>query len=370
VWAAIIPITLANILRFRAEQQPNTYLQNLRVAQVKGGVRSYFHKDHLGSSTVMTDASGIEITSSSTEYMPFGTMRNSSSIPTNYLYTDQELDSENGLYNYNARLYDPFIGRFISPDTIVPQPFNPQSLNRYSYCLNNPLIYTDPSGHIQIIYDPKEMTPEEYQSILAFEEYILWNYLYGREPDPSLYLDGFEIRYSDPDTMILTRFLGEVRANEAAKQKEAGENHWYEKTVVLGGSGIIQVIGAVGIDGGWAFSYSKENGFTNGPVLSFNTGIGTPSGSWSAFIQVTNARSVDELFGLSIQSGGGFKYGPAFTLDYIVGINMSSFANMIDQPTYEGWQFSAGLGYSPVALEIHSLGSLSVGKSFGGKETE
>ena len=62
-------------------------------------------------------------------------------------YTDQELDSENGLYNYNARLYDPFIGRFISPDTIVPQPYNPQSLNRYSYILDNPLIYTDPSGH-------------------------------------------------------------------------------------------------------------------------------------------------------------------------------------------------------------------------------
>jgi RHS repeat-associated protein len=62
-------------------------------------------------------------------------------------YTDQELDAENGLYNYGARLYDPFIGRFISPDTIVQAPYNPQSLNRYSYCLNNPLRYTDPSGH-------------------------------------------------------------------------------------------------------------------------------------------------------------------------------------------------------------------------------
>lgn len=67
--------------------------------------------------------------------------------PSNYKFTDQELDAENGLYNYNARLYDPFIGRFISPDSIIPQPYNPQSLNRYSYCLNNPLIYTDPSGH-------------------------------------------------------------------------------------------------------------------------------------------------------------------------------------------------------------------------------
>ena len=50
-----------------------------------------------------------------------------------------------------ARYYDPEIGRFISADTIVPDPTNPQSLNRYSYCLNNPLKYIDPSGHDQII---------------------------------------------------------------------------------------------------------------------------------------------------------------------------------------------------------------------------
>jgi len=46
-----------------------------------------------------------------------------------------------------ARYYDATIGRFISPDSIVPSPFNPQSLNRYSYCLNNPLKYIDPFGH-------------------------------------------------------------------------------------------------------------------------------------------------------------------------------------------------------------------------------
>jgi RHS repeat-associated protein len=101
----------------------------------------------------MTDASGYVI--ESTEYVPFGSQRSHTGTKTSdYRYTDQELDAdgpdaENGLYNYNARLYDPFIGRFISPDTIVPEPFNPQSLNRYTYCLYNPLIYVDPSGHAQ-----------------------------------------------------------------------------------------------------------------------------------------------------------------------------------------------------------------------------
>jgi len=48
---------------------------------------------------------------------------------------------------YGARTYDPALGRFIQPDTIVPNPANPQSLNRYAYVLNNPLRYTDPTGH-------------------------------------------------------------------------------------------------------------------------------------------------------------------------------------------------------------------------------
>jgi hypothetical protein len=48
--------------------------------------------------------------------------------------------------------YDPTIGRFISPDTVIQSVANPQCLNRYSYCLNNPLKYTDPSGHDVSIY--------------------------------------------------------------------------------------------------------------------------------------------------------------------------------------------------------------------------
>jgi hypothetical protein len=50
-----------------------------------------------------------------------------------------------------ARWYEPSLGRWISADTIVPDPANPQSLNRYSYVYNNPLVYVDDSGHIPII---------------------------------------------------------------------------------------------------------------------------------------------------------------------------------------------------------------------------
>jgi RHS repeat-associated protein len=51
-----------------------------------------------------------------------------------------------GLYFYNARYYDPALGRFVQADTIVPSPGDPQALNRYSYCLGNPVRYRDPTG--------------------------------------------------------------------------------------------------------------------------------------------------------------------------------------------------------------------------------
>ena len=63
-------------------------------------------------------------------------------------YTGHEMLNEFEIINMNGRLYDPVISRFLSPDNYVQMPGNSQSFNRYSYCLNNPLKYTDPSGDL------------------------------------------------------------------------------------------------------------------------------------------------------------------------------------------------------------------------------
>lgn len=55
------------------------------------------------------------------------------------------------MYDYNARWYHPALGRFVSADTIVPEPGNPQGLNRYSYSYENPVLYVDKDGHIPVI---------------------------------------------------------------------------------------------------------------------------------------------------------------------------------------------------------------------------
>lgn len=121
-----------------------------RIAKVAAANKYYYHKDHLGSSTIITDQTGSIV--ESTEYMPFGEQRtHTGATISDYKYTGQEFDPETGLYNYNARLYDPIIGRFITADTIVPRFSDPQALNRYAYCLNNPIIYIDPSGHFNLL---------------------------------------------------------------------------------------------------------------------------------------------------------------------------------------------------------------------------
>ena len=63
-------------------------------------------------------------------------------------YTGHEMLPEFGLINMNGRLYDPLLGRMLSPDNYVQMPDFSQNFNRYSYCLNNPLKYTDPSGEL------------------------------------------------------------------------------------------------------------------------------------------------------------------------------------------------------------------------------
>jgi len=69
--------------------------------------------------------------------------------PTDKRFTGQTLDASTGLYDFGARSYDCLLGRFCQPDSIVPNPGNPQSLNRFSYCRNNPLKFVDPTGHAE-----------------------------------------------------------------------------------------------------------------------------------------------------------------------------------------------------------------------------
>jgi len=122
----------------------------------------YICRDYLGSITHITNSSGTVVQELS--YDAWGQLRNPANqsvyapgaAPEPFLgrgYTGHEHLSMFGLVNMNARLYDPALGRFLSPDPFVQDPLFSQSFNRYSYCLNNPLIYSDPDGEYAIIDD-------------------------------------------------------------------------------------------------------------------------------------------------------------------------------------------------------------------------
>ena len=118
-------------------------------------VLHFIGRDYLGSITHIADSEGNLVAEYS--YDAWGRLRDpathelygSGDVPELMLwrgFTGHEWLPWFGLYNMNARLYDPVLGRFMSPDPYVQMPDNTQNLNRYLYALNNPFSYTDPSG--------------------------------------------------------------------------------------------------------------------------------------------------------------------------------------------------------------------------------
>jgi len=117
------------------------YANGQRIAKRTNNETFYFHNDHLGSATVVTDAEPRWFEEK--RYDPFGIeLAGGSKIG----YNSKELDKDTELNYYGARYYAADFGRFTTPDTVKGKLVNPQSLNLYTYTLNNPLVYTDPDG--------------------------------------------------------------------------------------------------------------------------------------------------------------------------------------------------------------------------------
>jgi RHS repeat-associated protein len=114
----------------------------------------YLHSDHLGSASLTTSYTGTLLARQ--RYDAWGNVRYvSGSMPTDIAFTGQRSNFDVGLYYFKARYYDSAVGRFLSADTIVPDPANPQSLNRYTYASNSPLNRVDPTGHCDSKADRK-----------------------------------------------------------------------------------------------------------------------------------------------------------------------------------------------------------------------
>ena len=114
----------------------------------------FLHRDQLGSIVAITDLNGKLV--EARHFDAWGKVLSITDGNGNKLdkllldrgYTGHEYLASVGLIHCNGRLYDPALHRFLQPDNYIQDPFNTQNFNRYGYCLNNPLKYTDPNGEI------------------------------------------------------------------------------------------------------------------------------------------------------------------------------------------------------------------------------
>jgi RHS repeat-associated protein len=136
-------------------QNEYVFFGGKRIAMLPaGGAAQYYVEDMLGSSRVVTSNTGVVCYDA--DFYPYGGERAYTDTCTqnNYKFTGKERDSESGNDYFGARYYASTMGRFMSPDwsstpAAIPfaHPADPQTLNLYSYVVNNPLNRTDPTGH-------------------------------------------------------------------------------------------------------------------------------------------------------------------------------------------------------------------------------
>ena len=180
----------------------------------------YIHRDHLGSITAVTNGSGQALLR--TPFEPFGARKSSDwqsnissadltlLLTNTYLlprfsrgFTGHEHLDRTGFIHMNGRVYDPQLGRFLSPDPMVQAPSNSQSWNRYAYVSNNPLRFTDPSGY------SSDEPPEETVTT-------------GRRPKVKDGVRVYRVRFNQTGSRITRRFTFVV-VNFAAEGRPPGE---------------------------------------------------------------------------------------------------------------------------------------------------
>ncbi len=121
------------------------YGQGLTFEVKPDGSHRYYHSDALGSTRVATDDAGNPV--SAYNYDAYGSVRAQAGEGRSFTYTGEQLDSETSMVFLRARYYGPYLSRFIQADSIAPDFSKTQALDCYSYVGNNPVRYTDPSGH-------------------------------------------------------------------------------------------------------------------------------------------------------------------------------------------------------------------------------
>ncbi len=277
------------------------------VLQRTGGTGSWtayvIGRDYLGSITNILTTTGASVAEYS--YDPWGRMRDpqtltpyaSSSQPSLLLgrgFCGHEHLPGYGLINMNARLYDPVLGRFLSPDPYVQSPDFSQNFNRYAYALNNPLKYTDESG-----------------------ELLTWN----------LSLQGFSIGFNFSPIGVPLGFginIGWVGDFTVGGYAELG--------LRVGGTGLGS---GITLSGGYDYSFARESWSS-----SVSAGLYASYGPLS----VSASLSYSKMPGISWNVGAGLGFGND-AAGASIGVNYGS----------DGWSVGIGGYYNSHAWDSNPV---------------
>ena len=276
---------------------------------------SYVHTNYQGSWLAISDASGHVADQDRFSYDAWGRPRNpltwavktiGVAAPFNDLigmqprfdrgYTGHEMLCGFGLINMNGRLYDPYLQRFLSPDNVVQAPDNAQSYNRYTYCLNNPLRYTDPSGYTWWSHFTG-WTGEHWKPIAA------------TVATAAIITAGILLTGGASAVLI-------GAAMNVGSQALAGNIHSYTDFMCAGGVGALTGLASAGM-GAWAASASQAIGAFAGATIGAGAGAltGAISGGLSQGLNhaLLGAKGswVDGMIGGAITGGimGGISGG-------------------------------------------------------------
>jgi len=334
VQAASAPLATAHKVKYY-------FFNGQRIAMERDGTFTYLHGDHLGSTIAETNTTGAR--TAWREYKPYGTRRRGSTqLNTDRTYTGQQSD-ETGLMYYNARYYDPQIGHFISPDTIVPNPGNVLDYNRYMYVRGNAINMNDPSGHdpwwVQDRANSYVATPDLRYLMAAYYDGSLSNAI--RPTSLQISTGNTRPRNSifSPSQVDELTSLAQELATKPVIYQDSGEIDW-NKTLQSGVGDVLSVCGrivdglcgisagatgsvvAVGVRGSTDFVVDSTGDMAlyatigAGGYATF-TGV-SAHGKGGALIAIHGA-TVDDLKRWSVQFGGSAHAGPGVSAEWITG---------------------------------------------------
>lgn len=249
----------------------DTLTRNLFYIHAMGGVvalhstfsngqttNEYWHKDHLGSVQAITNEQG-QVTEV-LDYDPWGKRQKNTASPSTQApyrfdrgFTGHEHLDLFSLVNMNGRVYDPILGRFISPDPFITEPFDLQHLNRYAYVSNCPLSYKDPSGFWRV----------------SFGGFSFGSGGFKFSGDPKDWIKGFDINGKNP----LNKLIDSIDKRAA---KAFGQEKW--NTIKVTAAAVAIAVGTAGT--GSTLSAAMLSGAASGFVGAYS-GVSLAGGSSS-----------------------------------------------------------------------------------------